>query len=62
MEPDIIAVLNGEPLPKESPAFIKAWREAKRESVKGEYSFRYNYNYYDSPDSMYKYDEAKDKL
>lgn len=62
MEPDIQAVLKGEPLPPESPAYLKAWREAKREAVKSEYSFRYNYNYYDSPDSMYKYNAAKDKI
>ena len=61
MEEDIVAVLNGQPLPEESPAFTKAWREAKREVVKGEYSFRYNYNYYASPDSMYKYDPKKDR-
>ena len=62
MEPDIKALLAGEPLPEESPAFQKAWREAKREVLKSEYAFRFNYNYYDSPDSMYKYDSKKDKL
>jgi glutathione peroxidase-family protein len=54
MEPDLIALLEGNPLPAESPAFLKAWREAKREAQKSEYSFRYNYNYYTAPDSMYK--------
>ena len=61
MEPDIQAVLAGQPLPEESPAFKKAWREAKREVIKSEYAFRFNYNYYDSPDSMYKYDAKKDR-
>lgn len=61
MEADLVAVLKGEPLPEETPAFAKAWREAKREVVKGEYSFRYNYNYYSAPDSMYKYDPMKDR-
>lgn len=54
MEPDIQALLAGQPLPEESPAFLKAWREAKREVIKSEYAFRFNYNYYSSPDSMYK--------
>ena len=62
MESDLVALLNGQPLPAESPQYIKAWREAKREVIKSEYSFRYNYNYYTAPDSMYKYDAAKDKL
>jgi hypothetical protein len=62
MEADIQALLNGEPLPEETPAFQKAWREAKREGVKSEYAFRYNYNYYTAPDSMYKYNPSKDKL
>jgi glutathione peroxidase len=61
MEPDITALLKGEPLPEESEMFKKAWREAKREAVKSEYAFRYNYNYYTAPDSMYKYDTSKDK-
>jgi glutathione peroxidase len=60
MEDDIKAVLAGEALPEESEAFRKAWREAKREAVKSEYAFRYNLNYYTSPESMYKYDSAKD--
>jgi glutathione peroxidase len=62
MEADIKALLNGEALPAESPAYQKAWREAKREAVKSEYAFRLNYNYYNSPDSMYKYNSAKDKV
>jgi hypothetical protein len=62
MEADIQAALSGQPLPAESPALIKAWREAKRESIKSEYAFRFNYNYYDSPESMYRYDITKDKL
>jgi len=62
MEEDLKAVLEGRGLPEESPAFQKAWREAKREVEKSEYAFRFNYNYYDSPDSMYKYDEKKDKI
>ena len=54
MEPDLQALLDGNPLPPESPAFQKSWREAKREAGKSEYSFRYNYNYYTAPESMYK--------
>ena len=54
MESDIQALLAGKSLPEESPAFAKAWREAKREVQKSEYAFRFNYNYYSSPDSMYK--------
>lgn len=62
MEDDIIALLNDQSLPDETSLYQKAWREAKRESIKSEYAFRYNYNYYDAPDSMYKYDPVKDKL
>jgi hypothetical protein len=62
MEADIVALLKGDPIPPESPQFQKAWREAKREAVKSEYSFRYNYNYYTAPDSMYKYNPSKDKM
>jgi glutathione peroxidase len=62
MEPDITALLEGKQLPEESPAFKKAWREAKREVIKSEYAFRFNYNYYDSPESMYKYDANKDQI
>lgn len=61
MESDIKALLADQPLPEESPAFKKAWREAKREVIKSEYAFRFNYNYYDSPESMYKYNPLKDK-
>lgn len=60
MEPDLIALLEGNPLPAESPAYLKAWREAKREAGKSEYSFRYNYNYYTAPDSMYKLKSQND--
>ena len=62
MEPDIKALLNDQELPPESLAYQKAWREAKKEAVKSEYAFRLNYNYYNSPDSMYKYNSAKDKI
>lgn len=62
MEADIVALLNGDLLPPVSPQYIKMWREAKREVIKSEYSFRFNYNYYDAPESMYKYDTAKDKV
>lgn len=62
MEADIIALLHDQPLPPETPLFAKAWREAKREVIKGEYSFRYNYNYYTAPESMYKYDPKKDQV
>jgi hypothetical protein len=62
MEPDVKALLEGKDLPPESSAFQKAWREAKREVAKSEYSFRYNYNYYTAPDSMYKYNPEKDKV
>lgn len=60
METDIVAVLKGEALPEETPLYQKYWREAKRELVKSEYSFRYNYNYYTAPDSMYKYNPKND--
>lgn len=59
MEPDITALLRGEPLPEESDKFQKAWREAKREAVKSEYAFKYNLNYYTAPDSMYKFKEKE---
>ena len=62
MEQDIKALVEGKELPPESPAFQKAWREAKREVEKSEYSFRYNYNYYTAPDSMYKYNPEKDRV
>jgi hypothetical protein len=60
MEDDIKALLNNQPLPEESVQFKKYWREAKREAIKSEYAFRYNYNYYTSPDSMYKYNPRND--
>jgi glutathione peroxidase len=62
MEKDIVALLNDQPLPEETPEFQKAWKQAKREVVKSEYAFRYNYNYYTAPESMYKYDEKKDEI
>ena len=62
MERDIQALVAGEPLPEETEAFKKAWREAKREAVKSEYAFKYNLNYYTSPDSMYKYSPQKDRV
>lgn len=61
-EDDIKAVLAGQPLPPESAKFQKAWREAKREVVKSEYAFRYNYNYYTAPESMYKYNPLNDQV
>ena len=60
MEEDIVALLGDKELAEESPVFLKSWREAKREAIKSEYAFRYNYNYYSAPDSMYKYDKSKD--
>jgi len=61
MERDIVSALQGEVLSEETPEFSKAWREAKREAMKSEYAFRLNYNYYDSPDSMYKYNPENDR-
>jgi len=61
MEADLLALLNDQPLPPPSAAFLKGWREAKREAVKSEYAFRYNYNYYTAPDSMYKYNPLLDE-
>lgn len=60
MEADIVALINDQPLPEESAQYQKAWREAKREAIKSEYAFRYNYNYYTAPDSMYKYNPNND--
>jgi glutathione peroxidase-family protein len=63
MESDIQSLLKSEQLPSEGPQFElyqKAWREAKREAIKSEYAFRYNYNYYTAPDSMYKYKPSQD--
>jgi len=62
MAPDIEALLAGRELPPETLAYQKAWREAKREASKSEYSFRYNYNYYTAPDSMYKYNSDRDAV
>ena len=62
MEADIVAVLNDESLPEPTPQYNRSWREAKREVEKSEYSFRYNYNYYTAPDSMYKYKPSQDKI
>lgn len=61
MEADIQALLNDQPLPPVTPLWEKYWREAKREAIKSEYAFRYNYNYYTAPDSMYKYNPLKDE-
>lgn len=61
MIPDIEAILANDPLPPESPKFQKAWREAKREVEKSEYAFRFNYNFYDAPESMYRYNPINDK-
>ena len=52
----------GEPLPEVTDQWKKMWREAKREAVKSEYAFRLNYNYYNAPDSMYKYDSSRDSM
>lgn len=63
METDIVAVLKGDQLSTEGAQFDlfqKSWREAKREAIKSEYAFRYNYNYYTAPDSMYKYKPGQD--
>lgn len=61
MEQDIQALISGQPLPAPSTAFLKAWREANTEVQKSEYAFRYNYNYYDSPNSIYKYNPERDE-
>ena len=60
MEEDIQALLKGQPLPEPSAKYQRMWREAKREAVKSEYAFRFNYNYYDAPNSMYKYNPDND--
>lgn len=46
MERDVEALLAGEPLPEESDAFLTAWKDAEREAIKSEYSFRSGYNVY----------------
>jgi glutathione peroxidase len=64
-ENDIAAALKGQQLPTEGPQYAlyeKTWREAKREALKSEYAFRYNYNYYTAPDSMYKYKPEQDAV
>lgn len=60
IEEDIKALIKGEPLPEPNQKFLRMWREAKREAVKSEYAFRFNYNYYDAPNSMYKYNPNND--
>ena len=63
MEEDIKAVLNGYDLPKEGrkyDLFLRSWKESQREAIKSEYAFRYNYNYYMSPESMYRYKPSQD--
>ena len=60
MDADVTALLRGDPLPAETPGYKRAWREAKIDSGRSEYAFKLNYNYYDSPDSMYKYNPALD--
>ena len=63
METDIASILKDGIVPNEGPGYdlyLKSWREAKREAVKSEYAFRYNYNYYTAPDSMYKYNPSLD--
>ena len=63
MEEDIKAVLNGRDLPMEGEnfdLFLKKWKESQREAIKSEYAFRYNYNYYLSPQSMYRYKPSQD--
>ena len=46
MERDVEALLAGDPLPEESDAFLTAWKDAEREAIKSEYSFRSGYNVY----------------
>ena len=36
IEADMAALLEGKPLPEESPAYLKAWEDAKREARKSE--------------------------
>lgn len=53
MEKDLKPLLAGEPLPEESPAFKKAWVEAKREAATSQYAFKKGLNYYDNgPNSV----------
>ena len=46
MERDVEALLAGKPLPEESDTFLTAWKDAEREAIKSEYSFRSGYNVY----------------
>lgn len=46
MEADVAALLRGDPLPEETPAFQKAWLAAKKEAKQSEYAFRVGYNVY----------------
>ena len=47
---DIQAALAKEPLPPPSSDFLQAWKDAQRDAIRGEYSFRSNYNVYDQSD------------
>lgn len=63
MEDDIKSALNGRELDTEGrqyDLYLKNWKESKREAIKSEYAFRYNYNYYTSPESMYRYKPSQD--
>ena len=46
IEPDVEAVLAGQPLPPPSERYLKAWEDAKREAIKSEYAFKPGLNYY----------------
>jgi hypothetical protein len=60
MEGDIKALLSDQSLPPPSEVFQRAWREANADAAKSEYAFRLNYNFYSSPNSMYRYNPEKD--
>ena len=66
MERDVEALLSGKPLPEESDAFLTAWKDAEREAIKSEYSFRSGYNVYKQVRAMWKircvYSNAGSKL
>lgn len=47
IEPDIKALLAGQPLPPPSPSFLRAWRDAGPEAERSEYAFKKGLNYYD---------------
>lgn len=47
IEDDVKTLIDGKPLPPQSPEFDEAWAKAATEAQKGEYSFRLNYNVYD---------------